>query len=127
MVSSEVAMDNRLEIYLYGGCSSCRSADAVLAASGKSYHRRDFFKDPFTVREFAALLVRTGVLPHEILSTRSRAFRDLGLRDKRRSDAQLLELMVKHPTLLRRPFTVSGGKAVVGFKRKEIEGLIAAA
>lgn len=69
---------------------------------------------------------RAGLRPSEVLSTRSRAYRDLGLAEKQLSEDELLDLMVQEPTLLRRPLIVGPSGALVGFNQKQLEALTAA-
>ncbi len=116
-----------MEIYLYGGCSSCKKADVVLAKSGKPYLRRDYFKERFTVEELRAVLNRAGVGVGEVLSTRSRAYSDLGLAGRELTEPELLELMVREPTLLRRPLILGGGATVIGFNAAAVDALIESA
>jgi arsenate reductase (glutaredoxin) len=96
----------------------------LLAENGVEAERRDYFKDEFTRDELRALLDEIGMKPSEVLSKRSKAYRDLGLADREVSGDELLDLMVSNPTLLRRPIIVKDGQAVVGYKSKEIESLI---
>ncbi len=58
-----------------------------------------------------------------MLSTRSRAYRELGLAERELSDQELLDLMAREPTLLRRPLIVSERGVVVGFDRRRLEEL----
>lgn len=59
--------------------------------------------------------------PSEVLSKRSRAYRDLELANKDLSEEELLELMVANPTLLRRPLVIGSGGATVGFNQKQLQ------
>lgn len=113
-----------MEIYLYGGCSSCKKADRALCDSGKPYVRRDFFKERFSVAELRALLERAGVSVTDMVSTRSKAYTALGLADKSLTDADLLEFIVVEPTLMRRPLIVGGGTTLVGFNAAAVDELI---
>lgn len=113
-----------MEIYLYSSCTSCRNAEGMLRESGKAYRRRDYFKERFTVEELRALLDRAGLGVSDALSTRSRAYSALNLADRHLTDDELLDLMVKEPTLLRRPLVLGHGKAVVGFNASGIRALI---
>ena len=61
----------------------------------------------------------------DVLSTRSKAFKTLGLSARVVSERELLDLMVSEPTLLRRPLIVSGGNLIVGFDRQRIAALVA--
>lgn len=111
------------ELYYYAGCSSCRNAEHLLADLGVPVMKREYFKQRFTREELAALLERIGRRPAEVLSTRSRPYKELDLASQELSDGELLDLMVAHPQLLRRPLTVRGNEAVVGFNRSAIQAL----
>ncbi|MDI3340794.1 MAG: ArsC/Spx/MgsR family protein [Sphaerobacter sp.] len=70
------------------------------------------------------MLRRAGLTPREALSTRSRAYRELGLAERTVSDDELLDLMVAEPTLLRRPLVLTPGGSVLGFDRKRLDALL---
>lgn len=112
-----------MEIYLYSRCSTCRDAERILADSGKPYLRRDFFQKRFTVDELQELLERAGLTPVEVLSRRSRAYKDLNLDGRELTDTELLALMIQEPTLLRRPLIIAGGETSVGLDRERIAAL----
>ena len=52
-----------------------------------------------------------------IFASRSPTVRKLGLDVARLSDDQLLDLMVEHPTLIRRPLLRRADELIVGFDR----------
>ena len=52
-----------------------------------------------------------------IFAARSPTVKKLGLDVGALSDEQMLDLMVEHPTLIRRPLLVRDGELVVGFDR----------
>ncbi len=64
--------------------------------------------------------------PSDVLSTRSRAYKELDLAHKDLTEAELLDLMVKEPTLLRRPLIVSAAGTAVGFNQKRMQELAGA-
>ncbi len=104
-----------ISLYVHSTCSSCRNAVALLEEAGAEVDRRDYFRDRFTVEELTAILARAGRTPTEMVSTRAKAYKDLGIADRVRSDAELIALMIEEPTLLRRPLAVADGKSTVGF------------
>ncbi len=75
----------------------------------------------------AAILQRAGLRPSDVLSTRSRAYRAMGLAEGHRTDDELLDLMVQEPTLLRRPLIVGPEGVAVGYNPKRMEELADAA
>ena len=64
------------------------------------------------------------VSPREILRKKDPLYEELGLDSGRHSDAQLLELMSKHPGLIQRPIVVRGKRAVVARPVESIETLL---
>ena len=113
-----------LEIYLYSSCTSCRKAEELLREKGVDAKRRDYFKERFTKPELIAVLDRAGVTPFDVLSTRSNPYRELGLSGRTLTENELLDLMVTHPQLLKRPLIIKNGHSTVGFNRSAIEALI---
>jgi Spx/MgsR family transcriptional regulator len=113
-----------MEIYVHPTCTSCKKAEALLADSGVPVKRRDYFRDRFEKDELRAILVRAGVTPGEVLSKRARAYKELALEGKDLDDDTLLDLMVEHPTLLKRPLLIGTGGSTVGFNANKIHSLV---
>ena len=61
-----------------------------------------------------------GVSPRALLRKNDKAYKENGLTGSE-TDAELIALMAKYPTLLQRPIGVKGNKAVVG---RPIENLL---
>lgn len=113
-----------VEIYLYSSCTSCRKAEGLLSEIGVDADRRDYFKQRFSRAELVTLLERLGKRPGDVISTRSTPYRALDLGSKNLSDDELIDLMVEHPQLLRRPLIVRGIEATVGYNRDAITSLV---
>lgn len=113
-----------IDLYVHPTCTSCRKAEAWLQEHDLAYERRDYFRDRFSRDELAAILASVGLTPRDVLSTRAKAYKEL-VGERELSDDQLLDLMIQEPTLLRRPLTISGNEAVIGFDRKGLEHLAA--
>jgi Spx/MgsR family transcriptional regulator len=114
-----------IRIYLYANCSSCRKADATLAASGQTYDRRDIFKQPLTAEEIRSLLAEIGKRPVDVLSRRSVPYRELELANRSVADDELVQLMSLHPALLRRPIVIAGDQSLIGYSQHALDDLIA--
>lgn len=100
----------------------------MLRDGGVGFTRRDFFKDRFTVSELGTLLTQAKVRPGDVLSRRSRAYKEfIGDRESSFTDAELFDLMAREPTLLRRPLAVNNGRLVTGFDEKALLTLADAA
>lgn len=85
---------------------------------------RNYFKDRPTeaeVRELAALLPGGA---QDLVSARSRRFKELGLEGRRLSEAEWVRLLAAEPGIWRRPVITDGKRVVIGFDRKAIEALL---
>lgn len=111
---------------LYNSCTSCRKTEDVLKDADVEYEKREYFKDRFTVDELRSLLASVGLTASDVISKRSRVYKERNLEKANLSDDEILELMVEEPTLLRRPIVINDGKVVVGHNEAKLHDLIAA-
>ena len=75
---------------------------------------RDFFKDPFTETELKKIIKMTGKKPSELLRKRDKMYKELDLENKKKTDAQIVKLMVEYPGLILRPIILTKNNAFVG-------------
>ena len=80
----------------------------------KDIEKRDFFKDPLTETELKKIIKMTGKKPSELLRKRDKMYKELDFENDKKTDNQIIKLMVKHPGLLLRPIIVTKNKAFVG-------------
>lgn len=88
-----------------------------------AYDRRDFFRERFSVDELRQVLNSAGVAPTDVLSKRSKAYRERSAEMDAMTNEQLLAAMVDEPTLIRRPLVIAEGELVTGFDRKGLQAL----
>jgi len=75
---------------------------------------RDFFKDPFSETELKKIIKMTGKKPLELLRKRDKMYKELDLENSKKTDSQIIKLMVKYPGLILRPIVIIKNKAFVG-------------
>jgi arsenate reductase len=75
---------------------------------------RDFFKDPLTELELKKIIKMTGKKPFELLRKRDKIYKEMDLEENKKTDLELIKLMVKHPGLILRPIIILKNKALVG-------------
>lgn len=110
--------------YSYPSCSTCRDAEKWLSQKGIDYERVHIYNDPpdrETLKRLASLLPGGAA---DLVSTRGRAYRELGLAGKSFSDDEWLDLIQEHPRLLRRPIITDGRTVLVGYKQAEYEASV---
>ena len=79
----------------------------------KEIEKRDFFKEPLTETELKKIIKMSGKKPVEFLRKRDKMYKELDLKNSKKTDAQLIKLMVKHTGLILRPIIIIDGKKVL--------------
>ena len=75
---------------------------------------RDFFKDPLTESELKKIIKMTGKKPSELLRKRDKTYKEMKLDQNKKTDSEIIKLMVKYPGLILRPIIILKNKAIVG-------------
>ena len=75
---------------------------------------RDFFKDPFTESELKKIIKMTGKKPVQLLRKRDKTYKEMKLDQNKKTDSEIIKLMVKYPGLILRPIVILKNKAIVG-------------
>ena len=107
-------------LYTSPSCTSCRKARAWLKEHNIPYAERNIFSDPLSVDELKQILQMTEDGTEEIISTRSKVYQDLHVNIDDLSLKDLLDLVQRHPGLLRRPIIMDDKRLQVGYNEDEI-------
>ena len=89
-----------------------------LSQAGFECEVRDFFNEPFSLDELQGVLL--GDDPSELFSWRSPSFKKLDLEKSNVAAAQMLDLMIAEPRLIKRPIVIYQGKRFVTSEWKKI-------
>ncbi|HEY5735334.1 MAG TPA: ArsC/Spx/MgsR family protein [Nitrosopumilus sp.] len=103
-----------MKIFHKSTCITCKKTIAEIERMSKDIEKRDFFKDPLSETELGKIVKMTGKKPSELLRKRDKIYKELDLENKKKTDKQLLKLMVKYPGLILRPIIITESKAFVG-------------
>jgi arsenate reductase len=76
--------------------------------------KRDFFKEPFSEAELKKIVKVSGMNPIEMLRKRDKMYKELNLDGTKRSESEVIKLMVKYPGLIKRPIIIQQNKVQVG-------------
>lgn len=109
-----------LNLYTSPSCTSCRKAKAWLKEYDISFKERNIFANPLNKEEILQVLRMTENGTEEIISTRSRTFQNLKINLDDLSIDQLIDLVEKNPSLLRRPIIMDDRRLQVGYNEDEI-------
>lgn len=95
-------------------CITCKKAIVEIERMKLDIEKRDFFKDPLSEKELKKIIKISGKTPYELLRKRDKMFKELELTNCKKTDSQIIKLMVKYPGLIMRPIIISGNKAFIG-------------
>lgn len=109
-----------IKLYVSPSCTSCRKAKSWLEEQGLEYVEKNIFHEPLSKDEIKEILMLTDEGTDEIISYRSQAFKDLGVDVDSLSMAELLDLFIEEPSLIRRPIIMDDRRLQIGYNEEEI-------
>ncbi|MEN1968053.1 transcriptional regulator Spx [Lentibacillus sp. N15] len=110
-----------MTVMVYGiPCSSTRQAKEWLNKYEVPFVMKNIMRDPLTIQELQFILSRTLEGTDEIISTRSKIYKDLDLNMDLLPLQQLLKLIQEHPKLLRSPILIDEKRFQVGYHEDDI-------
>lgn len=110
-----------LKIYSSPSCPSCRKVKAWFDKEEIPYVEINILKHEISVEELKEMLNKSLDGTEEIISTRSKIFKESNLDVESMSISELCEFVRKNPTILKRPIIVDTDKIQVGYNSDEIE------
>ncbi len=104
----------KIVAYHKSTCVTCKKAITEIERMKMDIEKRDFFKDPFSETELKKIIKLTGKKPTDLLRKRDKMYKELDLENNKKTDIQLIKLMIEYPGLILRPIVISKNKAFVG-------------
>lgn len=111
-------------IYTSPGCASCRKAKRWLQDNQIVFIEKNIFSNLLQESEIKYLLSRCENGTVDIISTRSKAFQLLKKSIEDFSLHELIDLIQKNPSILKRPILLSEKTMVIGYDDDEITALV---
>ncbi|MUK88291.1 Spx/MgsR family RNA polymerase-binding regulatory protein [Ornithinibacillus sp. L9] len=110
-----------MTVMIFGAaCSSTRKAKEWFRKQGIAFVERNIIKEPLTVHELQSILRMTIEGTEEIISTRSKTYKDLDLDIDSLPLQELLKFIHEHPRLLRSPIIIDEKRLQVGYHADDI-------
>lgn len=113
-------------LYTSPGCASCRKAKQWLKDNDMKFVEKNIFTTILKEDEIKYLLQRTENGTEDIISTRSKAFRELNKNVDDLSVKELVDIIQKNPSILKRPIMINESSFIVGYDDDEITTLVPA-
>ena len=107
-----------IRFYEYEKCSTCRTARKWLDARGIAYQRIPIRENPPTEAELGEMLRAHGGDLRRLFNTSGGDYKAMHLKERlsELKDTEALELLSMHGNLVKRPFLLGNGHALIGFK-----------
>lgn len=106
-----------LTVYTLANCDTCRRAVKWLQARALAFQEHPIRETPPTLAELSTMLAAQQGERRRLFNTAGRDYREQKLGDKlpAMSDSQALALLAANGNLVKRPFLLGAGVALVGF------------
>jgi arsenate reductase len=118
-----------LRVYAYANCDTCRKALKYLAAKKVAHEVIPIREQPPTAVELRKMLGFVGGDLRRLFNTAGQDYRALDMKTRlpKFSEDEALTLLAANGNLVKRPFALTKGAGVVGFREEEWAKLIAEA
>ena len=111
-------------LFLSPSCTSCRKARAWLNRHDVVFQEHNIMTSPLSRDELLKILSYTENGTEDIISTRSKVFQKLDIDVDELSVSELINLISKNPSLLRRPIIMDNKRMQIGFNEDEIRAFL---
>ncbi len=103
-----------LTIYYNPSCSKSRETLQILEQHKTQPQIIEYLDTPPSQSEMSQIVKKLGMAPIDLLRTKEKAYVEAGYQADLMSDKEIIEAIVKHPSLLQRPIVIYGNKAIIG-------------
>lgn len=111
-------------VYTSNSCASCRKAIKWLEENHIEYKEINFFTSKLSKDDIVYMLKNSDNGFEDIISTRSKIFSELNLDIDELKFNDLVDLILKHPSILKRPIIVNDVNLQVGYNDDDIRVFI---
>jgi arsenate reductase len=110
-----------LKVYTLSNCGTCRAATKWLRGRGIEFQEHPIREQPPTLSELRKALVAYNGEVRRLFNSSGQDYREQGLAEKvpSMSDDAALQLLAGNGRLVKRPFLVGDGVALVGFNEQK--------
>lgn len=113
-----------VKVYTSPSCASCRKAKKWLNDFGIEYVEKNIFVTKLTRNEIKAILKKTERGFEDIISTRSKVFKEQEIDIDNMSMNELIDFIEENPSVLKRPIIIDDRRLQIGYNDEEIRVFI---
>ena len=109
-----------IQIYTTPSCASCRKAKKWFDQYKIPYSEKNIFSIKLSREDIFRLLANSENGFDDIISTRSKVFKEKKLDPDNMSVQQLVEFIIEYPSVLKRPIIINENELQVGYNNEDI-------
>ena len=113
-----------LTIYQKPTCTTCREVYAELEKKGVDFEAVNYYVDPIPKTKLKELLKKMGMKASDLLRKKEEIYKKLKLDQKKLSEDELVDCMVKYPDLIQRPIVERGKRAILARPAERIREIL---
>ncbi len=114
----------KITIYVKPTCTTCRKVIKILRETETDFNSVNYFEEPLNKKTLSLLIKQLSIPPRELLRKNEAIYKELGISKKELSEAEIIDLMIKHPDLIQRPIVVKDNKVILARPAETIEKLL---
>ena len=113
-----------ITLYTSSSCSSCRKAKRWFESYNIEYREKNIIGIKLTRKDIINMLKYSENGFEDIISTRSKVFKDSNLKPEEMKFSELTEFIIDNPTILKRPIIINDQIMQTGYNEDEIRAFI---
>ena len=114
----------KITVYQKPTCTTCREVYTALKESGVDFDAVNYYLEPIPKTKLKELLRKMGISAAELLRKKEPVYKELKLKQKKLSEEELVDLMVKNPDLIQRPIVEKGPKAILARPAERLKEIL---
>ena len=103
----------KITVYEKPTCTTCRKTAKMLTENGIDFEKVNYYIKPFSKNKLQTLLKKMKLQPSELLRKNEKAYKELDIKNKQYTEAELLDMMIANHDLIQRPIIEMGDKAIL--------------
>lgn len=113
-----------ITIYTSPSCASCKKVKEWLDSHNIPYREKNIFTSVLDPEELKSILRKTENGTDDIISKRSNVFKNTDIDIDDMKISELIDFIIKNPSILKRPIMVDDKKIQVGYNKYDISSFI---
>ncbi len=102
-----------MKIYHNPRCSKSRKTLSLIKEKNQKIEIIEYLKNNLTISELENIINKLNMQPIDLVRKNEKIWKE-NLKKKKRSQQEIIKLMIKNPKIIERPIVVNGDQAVIG-------------